>query len=57
MYMCMYTYMYRCSLGDHIPEVKAYRFSDLMMDLVSFAARFLVMGGRLVYWVPMVKSE
>ncbi|XP_064382408.1 tRNA (guanine(10)-N2)-methyltransferase homolog [Halichondria panicea] len=41
----------------HIPAVRTYNLSDVYSDLVHFAARFLVMGGRLVYWVPGVKAE
>lgn len=45
------------SLEKHYPEVKNYKASELFMDLVQFAARFLAMGGRLVYWLPVVITE
>jgi tRNA (guanine10-N2)-methyltransferase len=44
-----------CSV--HYPEQKAYKLSDMFVDLLGFAARFLVLGGRLVYWIPVIKSE
>lgn len=42
---------------SHIPEVQTYKLSDLFMDLVGFAAQFLVLGGRLVYWMPVIKTD
>ncbi|KAL0481220.1 TRMT11 [Acrasis kona] len=35
---------------DHIPSRIAYEPEELMADLMEFAARSLVVGGRLVYW-------
>ena len=40
-----------------MPEVQTYKLSDLFFDLVKFAARFLVVGGRLVYWMPVILTE
>uniref|UniRef100_A0A8D0GCG2 tRNA (guanine(10)-N(2))-methyltransferase TRMT11 n=1 Tax=Sphenodon punctatus TaxID=8508 RepID=A0A8D0GCG2_SPHPU len=34
-----------------------YHLSDLFFDLLNFAAQYLVMGGRLVYWLPVYKPE
>lgn len=31
--------------------------SEVLSDLLEFAARFLVLGGRLVYWLPTVVDE
>ncbi len=44
-------------MDDHIPEVKNYKLSELVVDLIEFAARFLVLGGRLVYWIPVIRTE
>ena len=49
--------MFPSSAEGHIPAVRTYNLSDVYSDLVHFAAQFLVMGGRLVYWVPGVKAE
>ena len=40
-----------------MPAVSSYKLSEMFADLLEFAARFLVMGGRLVYWIPFVKHE
>ena len=37
---------------NHIPQTKPYPVSDVMADLLTVAARTLVMGGRLVYIIP-----
>ena len=42
---------------SHVPAVCSYRLSDIFADLLDFAAKFLVLGGRLVYWLPVVKHE
>ena len=49
--------MSHSSEEGRIPAVRSYNLSEVYSDLVHFAARFLVMGGRLVYWVPGVKAE
>ena len=36
--------------------VSGYEISDLATDLVSFAARTLRVGGRLVFWLPTTKD-
>lgn len=38
------------SAKDHIPSRIAYDIDEMMNDLLNFAAKSLVMGGRLVYW-------
>ncbi|KAJ8411468.1 hypothetical protein AAFF_G00162760 [Aldrovandia affinis] len=44
--------------GDsHVPVSMAYHLSDIFSDLLNFAARYLVMGGRLVYWLPIYRPE
>lgn len=42
---------------SYIPAVCSYHLSDLFADLLDFAAKFLVLGGRLVYWLPIIRNE
>ncbi|XP_071892137.1 tRNA (guanine(10)-N(2))-methyltransferase homolog isoform X4 [Anas platyrhynchos] len=35
----------------------SYHLSDIFFDLLKFAAEYLVMGGRLVYWLPIYRPE
>ena len=45
-------------LGEsHVPASVAYHLSDIFSDLLNFSARHLVMGGRLVYWLPIYRPE
>ena len=53
--LCGWLYIY--SVEDHIPAVRSYKLSDVFTDLLEFAARFLVVGGRLVYWLPQVSTQ
>ncbi|KAJ3280091.1 hypothetical protein HK104_000910 [Borealophlyctis nickersoniae] len=39
------------------PQTIPYEMSDVIVDLIDFAAKFLVPGGRLVYWLPTVTDE
>ncbi|ELR14076.1 Hypothetical protein ACA1_366990 [Acanthamoeba castellanii str. Neff] len=41
-----------CSDLPHIPQSVPYDVPDVLRDLLVFAAQTLVMGGRLVYWLP-----
>jgi tRNA (guanine10-N2)-methyltransferase len=41
----------------HISAVCSYGLSNVYQDLLDFAAKFLVLGGRLVYWLPVVQHE
>ena len=41
----------------HFPEQKAYHLDDVFKDLLTFAVRSLVVGGRLVYWLPVYKHD
>ncbi|CAG8530924.1 1121_t:CDS:10 [Ambispora gerdemannii] len=43
--------------GNYYPPTKPYEMSEVLVDLLEFAARFLVVGGRLVYWLPTVVEE
>ncbi|XP_076136381.1 tRNA (guanine(10)-N(2))-methyltransferase TRMT11 isoform X1 [Alosa pseudoharengus] len=42
---------------SHVPVSMEYRLSDIFTDLLNFAAHHLVMGGRLVYWLPIYRPE
>uniref|UniRef100_A0A3B5MKW3 tRNA (guanine(10)-N(2))-methyltransferase TRMT11 n=1 Tax=Xiphophorus couchianus TaxID=32473 RepID=A0A3B5MKW3_9TELE len=42
---------------SHVPVSQAYHLSDIFTDLLSFSAHHLVLGGRLVYWLPVHKPE
>ncbi|KAJ2486366.1 hypothetical protein EV174_001164 [Coemansia sp. RSA 2320] len=42
---------------DYLPPTVAYEMSDVISDLLEFAAEKLVVGGRLVYWLPTVADE
>ncbi|KAF2073410.1 hypothetical protein CYY_005289 [Polysphondylium violaceum] len=37
---------------DHIPQCIDYKVPEVMADLLELAAKTLVIGGRLVYWLP-----
>lgn len=42
-------------LPTHIPAKVEYEFSQLYNDLLSFSARHLRLGGRLVCWFPVFR--
>jgi tRNA (guanine10-N2)-methyltransferase len=42
---------------DYYPPTKPYEMSQVLVDLLNFAAEHLVTGGRLVYWLPTVVDE
>ncbi|CAL8248226.1 unnamed protein product [Lota lota] len=42
---------------SHVPVSMAYHLSDIFADLLTFAAHHLVLGGRLVYWLPVHSPE
>ncbi|KAI9597134.1 hypothetical protein BDF19DRAFT_470971 [Syncephalis fuscata] len=42
---------------DHYPPTRPYEMDDVVKDLHEFAARYLVLGGRLVYWLPTITDE
>lgn len=44
--------MFFNSLNPHIPQCVPYAIEDVLVDLVVFAAQTLLVGGRLVYWLP-----
>ncbi|KAK7091203.1 tRNA (guanine(10)-N2)-methyltransferase homolog [Littorina saxatilis] len=42
---------------NHHPQSVKYRLSDSFCDLLNFAARFLKLNGRLVYWLPVFRPQ
>ena len=36
----------------HVPQCVLYSVPEVLSDLLDFSARSLLMGGRLVYWLP-----
>ncbi|XP_013858819.1 tRNA (guanine(10)-N(2))-methyltransferase TRMT11 [Austrofundulus limnaeus] len=42
---------------SHVPVSQVYHLSDILSDLLNFSAHHLLMGGRLVYWLPVYKPE
>ncbi|KAK2140917.1 hypothetical protein LSH36_1205g00103 [Paralvinella palmiformis] len=43
--------------SGHIPSKVTYDLSQILLDLLNFAAKFLVLGGRLVYWLPVYRED
>jgi tRNA G10 N-methylase Trm11 len=43
-------------MTPHIPQCIPYPMTDILRDLVIFAAQRLVFGGRLVYWLPTTRE-
>ena len=43
-------------LDNHIPEKVTYSLHQLLTDLLNFSARSLRVGGRLVYWLPVIRQ-
>lgn len=42
---------------DHIPSTAPYSLAECVHDLLDLAARMLVMGGRLVYFYPVLRED
>ncbi|KAK3012188.1 hypothetical protein RJ639_010883 [Escallonia herrerae] len=42
---------------DHIPSTAAYSLAECVHDLLDLAARMLVIGGRLVYFYPVLRDN
>ena len=42
---------------DYYPPTKPYEMSEVLSDLLNFAAEHLLLGGRLVYWLPTIVDE
>ena len=48
------------ALGEdavHYPSLSAYTFKHLFEDLLKYAAKHLIMNGRLVCWFPCLKAS
>ncbi|XP_066269435.1 tRNA (guanine(10)-N2)-methyltransferase homolog [Branchiostoma lanceolatum] len=41
----------------HSPTKTAYTLSDLLTDLLNYAAQHLTVRGRLVYWLPVYRPD
>ncbi|CAG5133308.1 unnamed protein product [Candidula unifasciata] len=41
----------------HYPQKTNYQLGDIFKDLLNFAAKFLCIGGRLVYWLPIYRPD
>jgi len=44
-------------LSQHYPQKVSYSLEHLLTDLLNFSARALVLGGRLVYWLPVIRQN
>ncbi|PIN06157.1 putative RNA methylase [Handroanthus impetiginosus] len=42
---------------DHIPSTAPYSLAECVHDLLDVAARMLIMGGRLVYFYPVLRED
>lgn len=42
---------------DHIPSTAPYSLVECVHDLLDLAARMLVMGGRLVFFYPVLRED
>ncbi|XP_019375860.1 PREDICTED: tRNA (guanine(10)-N2)-methyltransferase homolog [Gavialis gangeticus] len=45
------------STENHVFVSSNYHLSDIFFDLLKFSAEYLVMGGRLVFWLPVYRPE
>ncbi|KAH9496213.1 tRNA methyltransferase 11 [Bulinus truncatus] len=43
--------------SPHYPQRTQYHLGDIFKDLLNFAAEYLCLGGRLVYWLPIYKPD
>ncbi|XP_039117571.1 tRNA (guanine(10)-N2)-methyltransferase homolog [Dioscorea cayenensis subsp. rotundata] len=43
--------------SDHIPSTAPYSLAECMHDLLDLAAKMLVMGGRLVFFYPVLRED
>lgn len=41
---------------EHLPEKVSYTFLSMLSDLLNFSARNLLVGGRLVFWLPVIRQ-
>ncbi|ORX45312.1 tRNA guanosine-2'-O-methyltransferase [Hesseltinella vesiculosa] len=47
----------RAPKEEGYPPTRPYEMSEVVSDLLTFAARHLRVGGRLVYWLPTVVDD
>ena len=52
LYSLTHNIIYSTFETPHVPQCIPYHMEDVLVDLVVFAARTLLLGGRLVYWLP-----
>ena len=45
------------SRDEHIPAKRLHTLSSIIVDLLEFSFKYLVVGGRLVYWLPVYKPR
>ncbi|XP_077251479.1 tRNA modification 11 protein [Tasmannia lanceolata] len=43
--------------SDHIPSTAPYSLAECIHDLLNLAAKMLVMGGRLVFFYPVLRED
>ncbi|XP_042860219.1 tRNA (guanine(10)-N2)-methyltransferase homolog isoform X1 [Penaeus japonicus] len=43
--------------AQHFPSKISYSLSDVFRDLINFAATHMVIGGRLVFWLPVFRED
>ncbi|ESP00213.1 hypothetical protein LOTGIDRAFT_238654 [Lottia gigantea] len=41
----------------HYPQKEQYELTDIFIDLLNFAAKYLQLYGRLVYWFPVIRAQ
>ncbi|XP_071451076.1 tRNA (guanine(10)-N(2))-methyltransferase homolog [Hetaerina americana] len=44
-------------LAGHVPSKVVYSLKQIFHDLLRFAAHHLKLGGRLVFWIPIIRSD
>lgn len=44
-------------LDRHHPEKVDYSLENILADLLNFGAARLCIGGRIVYWIPIIRQE
>ena len=44
-------------LSSHYPQKVSYSLEHLLSDLLNFSGRSLRLGGRLVYWLPVIRQN
>jgi len=44
-------------MNPRYPLTVPYEMEQVLIDLIEFASKYLVIGGRLVYWLPTNSEE